>query len=260
MPQKNLPNPSRRSVLKSAVAAGTILPYFPWTSSAKANWSANDKVPIACIGVGGMGRGDAQDAVNQGAEILAVCDVDLRHAEAAAADEKMGKGKADVCQDYREVLERDDIDVVQIVTPDHWHVKIAIEALQAGKHVFCQKPLTLTIEENKLIRAACQKYPDLVFGIGTQQRSNRDLFLRAVNMVQKGLLGDILGERPSVLDGFLDDVRIGAAKVIIERLCVMLLCLSDQFIDRQAGNLVVVSCDGHQREPPLIIIFGFSLG
>ena len=191
MPQKNLPNPSRRSVLKSAVAAGTILPYFPWTSSAKANWSANDKVPIACIGVGGMGRGDAQDAVNQGAEILAVCDVDLRHAEAAAADEKMGKGKADVCQDYREVLERDDIDVVQIVTPDHWHVKIAIEALQAGKHVFCQKPLTLTIEENKLIRAACQKYPDLVFGIGTQQRSNRDLFLRAVNMVQKGLLGDI---------------------------------------------------------------------
>ncbi|MDA0255982.1 MAG: Gfo/Idh/MocA family oxidoreductase, partial [Planctomycetota bacterium] len=78
-----------------------------------------------------------------------------------------------------------------IVTPDHWHVKIAIEALEAGKHVFCQKPLTLTIEENKLIRAACEKHPDRQFLIGTQQRSDRGRFLRAVNMVQKGLLGPI---------------------------------------------------------------------
>jgi len=70
-------------------------------------------------------------------------------------------------------------------------VKIAIEALQAGKHVFCQKPLTLT-QENQLVRNACKKYPDRVFFIGTQQRSDRDRFLRAVNMVQKGLLGDII--------------------------------------------------------------------
>lgn len=184
-------NLTRRSVLKSAVAAGAVLPYFPWNATAKANWAKNDRIPIACIGVGGMGRGDAQDAVNQGADILAVCDVDRNHAESAAAHEKMGKGKADVCTNYREVLERDDIDVVQIVTPDHWHVKIAIEALEAGKHVFCQKPLTLTIEENKLIRAAVKKYPDRIFGIGTQQRSDGDRFMRAVNMVRKGLLGDI---------------------------------------------------------------------
>jgi predicted dehydrogenase len=89
------------------------------------------------------------------------------------------------------VLERDDIDVVSVVTPDHWHVKICIEALEAGKHVFCQKPLTLTLEENQLIRKACQKHQDKVFFIGTQQRARRDLFLRAVNMVRKGLLGDI---------------------------------------------------------------------
>ena len=75
--------------------------------------------------------------------------------------------------------------------PDHWHVKIAIEALQAGKQVFCQKPLTLTLEENQLIRNACKKYSDQVFFVGTQQRSDRRRFLRAVNMVQKGLLGDI---------------------------------------------------------------------
>jgi len=81
--------------------------------------------------------------------------------------------------------------VVSIVTPDHWHVKIAIEALQAGKHVFCQKPLSLTLEENRLARAAAEKYPKLQFFIGTQQRSQKDQFLRAVNMVHKGLLGDI---------------------------------------------------------------------
>ena len=61
-----------------------------------------------------------------------------------------------------------DIDVVSIVTPDHWHVRIAIEALQAGKHVFCQKPLTLTLEENQLIRNACRAFDDRVFVVGTQ--------------------------------------------------------------------------------------------
>ena len=60
--------------------------------------------------------------------------------------------------------------MVSVVTPDHWHVKIAIEALQAGKHVFCQKPLTLTLEENQLIRNACKKYNNQVFLVGTQQR------------------------------------------------------------------------------------------
>jgi predicted dehydrogenase len=66
-----------------------------------------------------------------------------------------------------------------------------VEALQAGKHVFCQKPLSLTLEENRLARAAAEKHPHLQFFIGTQQRSQKDLFLRAVNMVHKGLLGDI---------------------------------------------------------------------
>jgi len=122
---------------------------------------------------------------------VAVCDVDSRRADKAKSDPRIGKGKADSYNDYRKVLERDDIDVVSVVTPDHWHVKIAIEALEAGKHVFCQKPLTLTLEENQLIRNACKKHDDKVFFIGTQQRSSRDKFLRAVNMVQKGLLGDI---------------------------------------------------------------------
>ena len=120
-----------------------------------------------------------------------MCDVDRDRADRAKYDVRIGTGKADAYGDYRKLLERPDIDVVSIVTTDHWHVKIAIEALQAGKHVFCQKPLSLTLEENQLARAAAEKYPQLQFFIGTQQRSQKDLFMRAVNMVHKGLLGDI---------------------------------------------------------------------
>lgn len=187
------PRNSRRSFLKKTTvlaAAGTATPYFAWSEKAFANSAANDRPRVGCIGVGSMGSGDAEGHRRFG-DILAVCDVDSERAEKAKADEKIGQGKADAYTDYRKVLERKDIDVVSVVTPDHWHVKIAIEALEAGKHVFCQKPLTLTLEENQLIRSACKKHKDKIFFVGTQQRSDRQRFLRAINMVQKGLLGDI---------------------------------------------------------------------
>jgi len=186
-------NPSRRNFLKTTAGGAAVsaaVPYFAWTEKAFANQSKNDRPRIGCIGVGSMGSGDAQGHSNFG-DILAVCDVDKTHLERAKNNPKIGKGTADAYEDYRKVLDRKDIDVVSIVTCDHWHVKIAVEALQAGKHVFCQKPLTLTLEENQLIRNACKKYPDLVFTVGTQQRDAKNLFLRAVNMVQKGLLGKI---------------------------------------------------------------------
>ena len=138
---------TRRQFLKTssmAAAAGAVVPYIPWSQSAFANQSANDRPQIGCIGVGSMGTGDAHGHNNFG-DIVAVCDVDSNHADRAKNDPRIGKGKADSYGDYRKILERNDIDVVSIVTPDHWHVKIAIEALAAGKHVFCQKPLTLTL-------------------------------------------------------------------------------------------------------------------
>lgn len=186
-------NRSRRAFLKTSAAvsaSGAVLPYFSWTEKAFANQEKNDRPQIGCIGVGSMGTGDAHGHSNFG-DIVAVCDVDKGHLEKAKNDPNIGKGTAEAVEDYRKILDRKDIDVVSIVTCDHWHVKIAVEALQAGKHVFCQKPLTLTLEENQLIRNACKKYPDLVFTVGTQQRDAKDLFLRAVNMVQKGLLGKI---------------------------------------------------------------------
>lgn len=186
-------NSSRRSFLKtasSATAAVGTTAYFPWTEKAFANQSKNDRPLIGGIGLGGMGSGDCRGHASFG-DIVAIADVDQAHAQRAREDGRIGKGKADIYDDYRRVLERNDIDVLSIATPDHWHVKIAIEALEAGKHVFCQKPLTLTLEENQLIRNACKKHSDRVFLVGTQQRSDRGRFLRAVNMVQKGLLGDI---------------------------------------------------------------------
>jgi len=184
---------TRRDFLKksaTAAAVGSAVPYFTWNQTAFANDAATDRPRIGCIGLGGMGSGDAR-AHSRFGDILAVCDVDASHANRAKNDPHIGKGKVDAYGDYRKILDRDDIDVVSVVTPDHWHVKIAIEALEAGKHVFCQKPLTLTLEENQLIRNACKKHKDKIFFVGTQQRDSRGRFLRAVNMVQKGLLGDI---------------------------------------------------------------------
>ncbi len=182
-------NSSRRSFLQTAAAATSVV-YFPWSETAFANSSKNDRPVIGGIGLGGMGTGDCHEHSRFG-DFMAVADVDSNHADRAKNDERIGKGKATAFSDYRRILDNKEIDVVSIATPDHWHVKIAIEALQAGKQVFCQKPLTLTLEENQLIRNACKKYSDQVFFVGTQQRSDRRRFLRAVNMVQKGLLGDI---------------------------------------------------------------------
>jgi predicted dehydrogenase len=184
---------TRREFLKSssyAAVAGAAVPYFAWNQPAFANRAANERPRIGCIGTGGMGTGDAHEH-NFFGDIVAVCDVDAGHASAARNDGEIGKGKADQYGDYRKVLDRNDTDVVSVVTPDHWHVKIAIEALEAGKHVFCQKPLTFTLEESQLIRNAVTKHKDKIFIVGTQQRSDRDRFLRAINMVQKGLLGEI---------------------------------------------------------------------
>ncbi len=191
--------PTRREFLKKSALAASMVggaPYFLSSAQPVLAQAPSDRLRMGCIGVGDMGRGDAR-GFNGLVDIVAACDVDSLHLDMAQEDKGIGKkgedGKKlplDLYKDYRKILERKDIDVVSIVTVDHWHVKIAIEALQAGKHVFCQKPLTLTVEEGQLVREACKKYGK-VFQVGTQQRSQRDQFLIAILMVQKGILGDI---------------------------------------------------------------------
>jgi predicted dehydrogenase len=187
---------TRREFVRRSSSIGTLTAvggYFAATTTRKthAARSPNQRLLVAQVGCGGMGSGDA-GAHAVGGDVVALCDVDLQHAERLnAKNRRINRHNPMICRDYRRVLDRKDIDVVSIGTPDHWHVKIAIEALMAGKHVFCQKPLTLTLEENQLCRAAAKKYSKQVFFVGTQQRSDRSRFLRAVNLVQKGLLGDI---------------------------------------------------------------------
>ena len=130
--------------------------------------------------------------------MLAVADVNLRHARFFA---KEYDGRCEIYQDYRKLLDRKDIDAVTIGTPDHWHVKIAIDAMRAGKHVYCEKPLTLTIDEGKKI---CQvaKETGTVFQVGTQQRSEfDDMFLKAVVLARSGRLGEKLHALSSVGTG-----------------------------------------------------------
>ena len=186
---------SRRDFLKAqavgVVSAAMCATFSPLQTVRSYADSPNDRFKIGFIGCGGMGTGDAGDLARFG-DIVALADVKTERLDYFKSNPNIVSkpNEVFVTQDYRRVLERDDVEIVGISTPDHWHVKIAIEALQAGKHVFCQKPLTLTIEENKLIRKAVKKYGK-VFQVGTQQRADRDHFMLATLMVRKGLLGDI---------------------------------------------------------------------
>jgi predicted dehydrogenase len=186
---------TRRGFLQgtaAATAGGLLLPYgFPGgRTMAQETKSPNDRPRVGCIGNGGMGKGDAR-AIKKYGDIVAFCDVDSSHAEGAREDKNIGAGKGDIYEDYRRLLDRNDIDLVTISTPDHWHTRIAIAALRAGKDVYCQKPLTLTIDEGKQL-CKVVKETGRVLQVGTQQRSeDRNRFLTAVAMVREGRIGTV---------------------------------------------------------------------
>lgn len=191
---------TRRNFLKTttaAAAAGTM-PYWFTSESAKAfNYrSANERPVIGCIGTGSRWNAVGPAALNFG-DCAAVCDVDANHAGKAREKVKGIQGKRgvsrdiDVYEDYRKILDRKDIDIVTIVTPDHWHSKIAIEAMQAGKDLYCEKPLTLTINEGKQIIKVLDQ-TKRVFQVGTQQRTEMgQRFLQAIALIRDGRIGDV---------------------------------------------------------------------
>ncbi len=178
---------TRRDFLKigsGMAAAGVAAPYV-FTGEAGAETPKGDRLTVAAIGVGGRGSEIAYQAAKLG-NMIACADVDLRNANKFA---KPLGGKCQVYQDYRMVLDRKDVQAVTIGTPDHWHVKIAIDAMRAGKDVYCEKPLTLTIAEGRLVCRAT-KETGRVFQVGTQQRSEFGrAFLEAVAIARSGRLG-----------------------------------------------------------------------
>src|SRR5262249_39393180 len=126
---------TRRHFLQSTATTGLA----SGLAAAQKPVSANDRIRIATIGHGGMGSGDTRHARSiPGVELAAVCD--LYDGRLARARELYGKSIF-TTRDYREVLARKDIDAVIIATPDHWHSRITIDALNAGKDVYCEKPM-----------------------------------------------------------------------------------------------------------------------
>jgi len=185
------PNASRRSFIKTSagVVAASAAPYYFSASQAAAQEteSKNDRIAIGLIGAGGMGVGNMQSA-SQWIDVVAIADADS--GRGASANNTLSGGKADVYEDYRNILDRKDINVVHVATPDHWHTKPLVEAMYAGKDVYCEKPMTLTIDEGKLIRKV-QKETGRIVQVGTQQRSTFDLFVKAMAIVNEGRLGKI---------------------------------------------------------------------
>lgn len=164
--------------------------------------SKNDRPAVALIGAGwqpetrrqGRGLAIGRNVIPH-ADLVAVCDVDtvaLGFAHDHLAKHAGVRPQAiQTTGDYREILARDDIDAVLIATPDHWHTKIAVEAMRAGKDVYCEKPATVTIGEGKLLREVASK-TGRVIQVGTQQRSEYDdRFVKAIAMIRAGRLGTI---------------------------------------------------------------------
>ena len=195
MPASNPKHPSqpRRSFLKTTLAgaAAAATPYVFTTKTRAENHhekSENkEKLSIGVIGCGGMGMGNIH-AMRNRVNVVAAADVDSKRAEEMSS--KFGGGKAEVSEDYRKMLDREDIKLIHIATPDHWHAKPLIEAMLAGKDIYCEKPLTLSIDEGKLIRKV-QKETGAIVQVGTQQRSTFNRFTKAMAIVNEGRIGRI---------------------------------------------------------------------
>ena len=185
---------SRRSFLKGSAglaAAGGSASAATAASSSRII-GANDRIRVGLIGCGGMGRGDLRDALRlKNVECVALCDVDQSQIE-KTGDKVVSRAdqKADLhTQDFRRVLDRDDIDAVIVATPDHWHAYITVEACKTGKDVYVEKPLSLTIPEGRVMVDVAREHKRVV-QMGTQQRS-AEHYTDAVNYVKSGKLGKI---------------------------------------------------------------------
>jgi predicted dehydrogenase len=152
---------------------------------------ANRRVRVGLIGCGGMGNSDLRDMLRAGAQLVALCDVDDdQTAKTKATAAKNFSQTPDlVTRDFRRVLDRKDIDAVIVATPDHWHAIPTVLACQAGKDVYVEKPLALTIGEGRVMVDAARRYKRVV-QMGTQQRSATH-FAEAVDYVKSGKLGKI---------------------------------------------------------------------
>jgi len=160
---------ARRSFLKASAGLGALWTGLrvvrPQVLGAEGKTPPSDTVLIGGIGVGRQGRGIL--AAGRGSKVIAVADVYRKHLYEVA----QSRGGCDTYEDYRKMLERPDLDAVTVGTPDHWHVPCCLHAVEAGKDVYCEKPLSLTIAEGRVLAKAVRRYAR-VFQTGSMQRSS----------------------------------------------------------------------------------------
>jgi predicted dehydrogenase len=182
--EENKVEQNRREFIKT-----TAVGMSTWSASSRNSiLGANERMNIGIIGVGGQGTSHltalTTKAESYKCRVAAVCDVYRRRV--SRAKEKSG---AEGFPDYRELLARKDIDAVIIAAPDHWHSKMSIEALAAGKHVYCEKPMTLTIEQAFEVRAAVRRY-GRTFQVGTNRNAD-DRYWKSQKLIRAGKIGKV---------------------------------------------------------------------
>jgi predicted dehydrogenase len=183
---------SRRQLLGRA--AGTIaLPYLVTPlHRARSATPASARLTMGAIGLGGQGMHNLKNFLTfDDLHVVAVCDVDANHLKRAkeTVDSAYGNSDCAAYNDFREILARDDIDTVLIATPDHWHALLAIKAAKAGKDIYCEKPISLTIAEGRAVTDTMKRY-GTVYQSGTQRRSNA-CFRFGVEIARSGMLGEL---------------------------------------------------------------------
>lgn len=195
---------TRRGFLKKTgmLASGTVaFPYIIPSSAlgADGHVAPSNRITIGSIGVGGQGSGNMGAFLqNPGAQVVAVCDVDRNHREQAR--NAAGLPPESAYNDFRDVIGRDDIDAVCVSTPDHWHAVIVIAAAQAGKDIFCEKPLSLTLAEGRAIVNAV-KANGRILQTGTWRRSRIPCRI-ACELVRNGRIGNLKTMRCYVPQGY----------------------------------------------------------
>ncbi|MDX2432364.1 MAG: Gfo/Idh/MocA family oxidoreductase, partial [Bacteroides sp.] len=188
----------RNFIEKTALGAGAISIFPQHIMGRSRSFAPSDTINIGFIGVGKQSLGLLKSiGACPETMILAASDVDqkkLAHFKDAAEKintDKLEGGKQEVegYENYRELLDRKDIDAVVIASPDHWHAQMAVDAAKAGKDIYCEKPMALTVAEGRAMVAATRKY-NRVFQTGNMQRSWRN-FRHACEMVSNGYIGDV---------------------------------------------------------------------
>ena len=174
---------NRRNFLSASGVGATALSAGLWSYGAKA--AEKEKLNVACIGTANRAAADVNGVA--GENIVAICDIDSNYLDRAAARFKNARKYAD----YRELLakEGDKIDAVVVATADHNHAPAAIRAIRAGKHVYCEKPLTHTVHEARVLAEAAKKH-NVATQLGTQIHAT-DNYRRVVEIVQSGAIGEV---------------------------------------------------------------------